>query len=108
MELAWKYIDDQFELDTRDSTNRAVILSNFHDNTLSALSTKYPLLLPLYNRYHPLHVNLINCHNKLISSGGLQQGDRLTVLQDYATAKLFLTEEWMPVILGLHKKSSPR
>ncbi len=108
MDLAWKYIDDQFVQVTRDSVKRSIILSTFHNNALFTLSTKYPLLLTLYNRYHPLHLALIQSNNQRTSSGSLQQGDRLTVMQDYAAAKLLLTEEWMPVILGLHKKTSPR
>ena len=93
---------------TRDSAKRAVILSTFHDNALFTLSTTYPLLLPLYTRYHPLHLALVAAYDQHGSSGSLQKGDTLTVSQQYAISKGLLTDDWMPVILGLHKKSSPR
>jgi hypothetical protein len=108
MESAWKYVDDQFIYATRYSVKRAVILSKFHDSSLKTLSDKYSILLPRYTMYHPLHLNLTNGYNKHTSSGGLQQGDRETVKQDYAKAKLLLTDDWMNTILGLHKKTSPR
>ena len=71
----WKYVDNQFILVTKYSTKRAVVMSIFHDNALHTLSTKYPLLLPLYTRYHPLHLALLDDYNKHNSSGGLQQGE---------------------------------
>ncbi len=104
----WKYIDNQFLLSTYGSIKRAVILSTFHDNALRTLSTTYPLLLPLYTRYHPLHLALVAAYNQHTSSGSLQQGDRLSVTQEFAISKKLLTNVWMPVILGLHPKDSPR
>ena len=104
----WKYVDNQFILVTNNSARKAVIISTFHDNALKTLSTTYPLLLPLYTRYHTVHLDLVAAYNKHSSSGGLQQGDRLSVAQEYAISKHLLTDEWMPVILGLHLKGSPR
>jgi len=104
----WKYVDNQMELVTRHSLKRAVILSTFHDNALLALSVTYPALLPLYNRYHPLHLALVNAYNKHTSSESLQQGETLSVAQEYAVSKALLTEEWIPEILRIYKKSTPR
>jgi hypothetical protein len=50
----------------------------------------------------------VAAYNQHTSSGSLQQGDRLTMAQEYALSKGLLTEVWMPIILGLHKRSSPR
>jgi len=104
----WKYINNQFIFVTDGSVRKAVILSTFHDNALKTLSTTYPLLLPLYTRYHTVHLALVAAYNTHTSSGGLQQGDRLSVAQQYAISKHLLAGEWMPVILGLHLKGSPR
>ncbi len=104
----WKYIDNQFIFVTSDSVRKAVILSIFHDNALRTLSVTYPLLLPLYTRYHPLHLALVAAYNQHTSSGSLQQGDRLTVTQQYAISKKLLVNVWLPLILGLHPKGSPR
>jgi len=104
----WKYINNQFFISTLSSAKRALIMSIFHDNALRTLSITYPLLLPLYTRYHPLHLALVAAYNQHISSGSLQQGDRLSVSQAYIISKGLLTNSWMPVILGLHQKNSPR
>ncbi len=104
----WKYIDNQFLLNTYGSLRRAVILSIFHDNALRTLSVTYPLLLPLYTRYHPLHLALVAAYNQHTSSGSLQQGDRLSVTQAYKISKALLVNDWMPFMLGLHQRNSPR
>jgi hypothetical protein len=108
MELAWKYVDDQFEISTRKSFKKAVVISTFHDNALLTLSTTYPGLLPLYLRYHPLHLALVAASNTHTSSGSLQQGDRRSVKQEFAASKLLLTEDWIPAILLIYKKTTPR
>jgi hypothetical protein len=41
----WKLVDNQMEIETRDSLSKAVILGTFHDNALATLSVTYPLLL---------------------------------------------------------------
>ena len=104
----WKYVDNQFILVTTNSFRRAVVMSIFHDNALRTLSLTYPLLLPLYTRYHPLHLALVAAYNQHTSSGSLQQGDRLSVTQEFAISKKLLVDVWMPLILGLHPKGSPR
>lgn len=104
----WKYIDDQFEITTRTNLKRAVILSTFHDNALATLSATYPLLLPLYVRYHSLHLALIAAYNTHTSSGSVQQGERLSVKQEFAASKMLLTEDWIPEILRIYKKTTPR
>ena len=108
MELLWKYVDNQFILVTRDSLKRAVTLSTFHDNALLSLSVTYPALLPLYTRYHPLHLALVAAYNKHTSSESLQQGETLSVAQEYAVSKALLSEEWLPAILLIYKKTTPR
>ena len=104
----WKYVDNQFILVTTNSFRRAVVMSIFHDNALRTLSVTYPLLLPLYTRYHPLHLALVAAYNQHTSSGSLQQGDRLSVTPEFAISKKLLVDVWMPLILGLHPKGSPR
>lgn len=108
MKLPWKYTENQLEIDTRDSLKKALIMSTFHDNALATLSATYPALLPLYTRYHPIHLALVAAYNAHTSSGNVQQGDRLTVKQEFAASKLLLTEEWIPAILLIYKKTSPR
>ena len=104
----WKYVDNQMEISTRNSLRKAVIMSTFHDNALLSLSTTYPALLPLFTRYHPLHLALVAASNSHSSAGSLQQGDRLTVEQEFAISKSLLTEEWMPAIVLIYKKTTPR
>jgi len=109
MELIhWKFTDDQFEIETRNSVKKAIVLSTFHDSNLRILSLQYPALLPLYTRYHPLHLALVAGYDSRTSLGSVQQGDRETVTQSFKTAKLLLTEELIPAILKIYKVSTPR
>ena len=104
----WKFSENQMEISTRESLKKAVILSTYHDNALLALSTTYPELLPLYTRYHPLHLALVAAYNTHTSSGSIQQGERLSVSQEFVVSKGLLTEEWMPAISLIYKKTTPR
>jgi len=106
--IPWKFTDDQFEIETRDSVKKAVILSTFHDNNLRLIAIQFPLLLPLYTRYHPLHLALLAGYQTLSSSGSVQQGDRETVTQSLIDAKALLSENWIPAILPIYKKTSAR
>ena len=106
--IPWKFTDDQFEISTRGSIKKALILSNFHDNNLRILAQEYPLLLPLYTRYHPLHLAFVAGCQNLTSSGSVQQGDRETVTQSFIAAKALLTEDWILAILKVYKKKSAR
>ena len=108
MILPWKFTENQFDFATNDSLRKAVILSMFHDNALLTLSTTYPELLPLYTRYHPLHLALVAAYNAHTSSGSVQQGKRLSVSQEYVVSKALLTEEWVPAISLIYKKTTPR
>jgi len=104
----WKFTINQFINVTLESLRKAVILSTFHDNALATLSVTYPLLMPLYVRYHPLHLALVAAYNQHTSSGSTQQGDRLSVTQEFAASKLLLTQDWIPAILLIYKKTTPR
>jgi hypothetical protein len=83
----WKFTINQMEIETRESLRKAVILGTFHDNALATLSVTYPLLLPLYVRYHPLHLALVAAYNQHTSLGSTQQGNRLSVTQETANIK---------------------
>ena len=105
--IPWKFTEDQFEIETRGSVKKAVILSTFHDNNLRILSVQYPALLPLYTRFHVVHLALIAGCDAHASSGDVQQGDRKTVTQSFKASKLLLTEDWIPSISKIYKTSSP-
>ena len=108
MSQPWKYISDQMEIQTADNVKEAITLSLYHDNALFTLSKTMPELLPLYNRYHPLHVSFTDGYSNLSSVGGIKQGDRITVKEAFAEAKESLTDDWVPAILVLHTKKSAR
>jgi hypothetical protein len=96
------------EIATEYNMKEAVKISLYHDTGLRILSILYPSLLPLYNRYHPLHVALMDGFSNLDSSGAIKQGDRVSVEEVLASAKIDLTDIWLPAILTLHTKTSAR
>ena len=108
MAQEWKYISDQIETETATNVKKAMKLSLFHDTSLNTLSSTMPLLLPLYNRYHPLHVAFVNGYSIWESADGGKQGDRITVEDLLVEGKSDLVNTWVPAILVLYTKLSAR
>ena len=108
MSTSWKYELNQMDIVTETNVSMAIKISLFQDTGLRILSITYPALLPLYTRYHIVHLALMDGFTNLDSSGAIKQGDRVSVEEVLATAKLDLTNIWMPAILTLHIKSSAR
>ena len=74
MDKLWKYLENQFLVVTRKNYKKAVKLSNYHDADLNVKKATEPLLVPIYNRYHPLHVILVSEYNKWKSAEGSMEG----------------------------------
>ena len=108
MNLPWKYLLDQMEIQTENNVKKAVTLSLYHDSSLYTLSLIYPGLLPYYTRYHPLHLSFMDGYTNLDSSGGAKQGDRVSVEILLVSSKQTLANTWLVDILKLHPKGSAR
>lgn len=90
MDRKWKYLDNQFLVATEENYKKAVKLSNYHDADLNIKKATEPLLVPIFNRYRPVHLALINEYNAWKTAGGSQEGQTLNLEQllDTAYAKL--------------------
>ncbi len=90
MDMNWKYLDNQFLVETEDNYKKTVKLSNYHDAVLNVAKVSQPLLVAIYNRYHPLHQTLVTEYNAWKNAGGSQEGQTLNVQQqlDLAVGKL--------------------
>ena len=108
MNTEWKYISDQMEKQTEGNVKKAVALSLYHDSGLHTMGLTLPGLVPLYTRYHPLHLVLMDEYSNLDSSGGAQQGDRVSVTDLLALTKETLVDVWVTDILKLYHKGSAR
>lgn len=108
MTLPWKYLSNQLDTETERSILEAVKLSLYHDSALFTLSQTMPGMVPLYTRYHPLHLNFMDGSSTLDSVGGAKQGNRITVEEAFVTAKDSLTNNWLPAILVLYNRKSAR
>jgi hypothetical protein len=106
MSTEWKYILDQMEIETADNVKKAAAISLFHDSALFTMSGSIAGLLPLYNRYHPLHLAFMDCYSSFDSSGGVQKGNRVSVTGMLKTTKTTLVTVWMPEIVVLYPKTS--
>ncbi len=106
MNTDWKYIANQMELETARNVKKAVAISSYHDTALQTMSLTTPGLIPLYDRYHPLHLTLVDEYSNLDSSGGAKQGDKVSVELMLASSKETLVDEWLVDILKFHKKGS--
>lgn len=103
----WKYIENQFTTATRDNLKKALKLSNYHDAALSKLKDEDPAWLPIYTRYHPMHVEYVQKYNLWKSAGGAQEGETLNVEQLLKTSyeKIY---DWDLDIQKQYKKTTPR
>ena len=86
MKKTWQYLENQFLNATRDNYKKAVKLSNYHDADLNTKKVSEPLLIPIYDRYHPLHLLLVKEYNLWKSAGGSQQGQTLNLDQLFGFA----------------------
>jgi hypothetical protein len=107
MEQPWKYIGNQFDSETETSYKKAVKLSHFHDARLLSAQTTYPLLAPLYTRYHPLHLALMNGYSAWRTAGGTQEEETLTVRQLMDQAMLDL-DGWDVQVQVVYPKTTAR
>lgn len=107
MEQEFKYVGNQFDTATKRSFKKAVKLSNYHDAALQSASVANPALLPLYNRYHPLHLALENQYNLWKSKGGSQEGETLNVKQLLKLARAKM-QGWDVAIQLVYAKTTPR
>ena len=73
----WKYIDNQFLIATRNNFLKALKISNYHDAALLMAQANEPLFIPIYTRYHPLHMQFVQKYNDWKSGGGSQEGETL-------------------------------
>lgn len=103
----WKYIDNQFEVNTKSSYKKALILSNYHDAALQTQSAANPVLLPLYTRYHTLHLAYVSQYNAWKSAGGAQQGQTLNLEQQLDIAYESLND-WDIQVQVVYKKTTPK
>lgn len=60
MAIQWKYTDNQLLIVTKNSYRKALKLSYHHNASLNLLKSAYPVLVALYERYHPLHLKFVN------------------------------------------------
>lgn len=107
MENKWKYLDNQFVINTNGNYKKAMKLSNYHDSALQAASATEPLLVPVYNRYHPLHLSLVKEYNEWKSAGGAQEGQTLNLAQQLSVG-VSRIDIWDPQIQILYPKTTPR
>lgn len=112
METPWHYTSNQFLSATVDNYKKAFQLSTFHDAFLNLRMTTDPMdpdWALLYNRYRPFHVAYINEYTDWKTSGGLHEGNTLTVDQLLALlpARVDTWDSQVKALPGFEKGSAP-
>ena len=79
----WQYTDNQFLNATKGNYRLAVQLSNFHDARLFLLKDSVASLIPIYTRYHAVHLALVQAYNDWKNKGGDQKGKTETLKQAF-------------------------
>jgi hypothetical protein len=109
MKKIWQYLFNQFLNATRDNYKKAVQLSDYHDADLQKKQLTEPLLVPIYARYHPLHLILVDEYAKWKTAGGSQEGQTLNVGQmlDLACGQLPQWELTVQILGPQFMKGTP-
>ena len=84
MDTPWHYLENQFVSATRKSFKKAFKLSNYHDAYLLKMKTDFPAdpdWTTLYDRYHVLHLSLVQAYNAWVAAGGQSEGQTLNLDQ---------------------------
>lgn len=100
----------QFVIATRGNFKKALKLSNYTDAYLKKQMDDNPTdadYALLYNRYHPLHLNLTASYNRWKNSQGTRGGDTLNIDQLLLTL-IDNIDTWDIAIQGTFKKNTPQ
>jgi hypothetical protein len=106
----WRFMINQFMVATRNNYKKANKLSTEHDMRLHAAmnnepgDTDYSML---YNRYHPLHVELTGAYVKWMSEMGAQKSESHSVKELFRILPKKINKVDI-MIQNLYEKGSPR
>jgi hypothetical protein len=103
----WKFINNQFVNATNGNFKKALILSNYHAAALDTRRIIVPAYEPIYERYLPLHQQLVLLYNTWRSAGGAQQGQTLGLEQQFINANNLL-DDWDLGVQIIYKKTTPQ
>jgi hypothetical protein len=110
MKHIWRITINQFLVATRDNYKKANKLSGEHNNRLKSAMDNHPGdpdYAIVYNRYHPLHVELSSAYLQWKSQAGTQKGDTLSVKQLIKLLPARINKFDLK-IQEFHEKGSPR
>lgn len=107
--MEWQYLDNQMHNAAKRNYKKGLIISNYHDAALKTImdSSPDPDFATLYNRYHPLHLELVTEYTNWKNAGGQQEGSTLNLdqLLGLMSGKL---DNWDPRIQIVYAKTTPR
>lgn len=103
---SWKYIDNQFDHETKRSYRKAYIISCYHYDRMPAQIVIYPALQGLFDRYAPLHLHYVAEYGKWKLQTGAQTTATATVGELFATGKTKLSNVWVVTIQTVYVKTS--
>ncbi|MDI9364331.1 MAG: hypothetical protein QM541_05230 [Flavobacterium sp.] len=101
----WIFTSNTFEIATRTNYRKTLQISTMHNSSLQHTSTIEPLLLPLFSRYQPVHKVLVDAYAAWQTSGGVQSGQTLSLVQQMALAYAKI-DDWDLNIQLKYKKST--
>ena len=102
----WKFLTNVFLNVCKNSYKIAFTISNYHDARLQANQTD-PFFGPLYQLYHPLHINLSNAYSSWQSQSNKRSGSTLTLDQLLILLSPTKANYWEHKINDFFDKKSP-
>jgi hypothetical protein len=102
----WHYLMNPILISALQSYLTGLNLSNYHDNALSANKAD-TFILEMYNKYHPIHLNYVNCYNLYITQHGSKEGETLNVYQLLRILSGVKAPKWDVGVQAVYPTSTP-
>src|SRR4051812_47361495 len=102
---SWIYFSNPFLRTVKNNYKRAIQISTFTDSRLQAKQND-EFYGPLYNRYHPFHVEFLTKYNAWKSQGGMQKGATLSLNQLLKLLSPSKINAWDLAVMNVYDKGS--
>jgi len=105
MPQIWRPLINFIDTATEGNFSKSGIVSEFHDSALFAHKS-IPIILTMYNTYHPIHLNMMEKLGNWKTQGGIKQGESLSLSQLFIMLRSTKIKLWDISIQNVYTNTS--